>query len=369
MPTHRVAVSSSYGLFGSSLRDLPWLRRSRRGRESSWDPSGGNRDWVTLQPGASLVMADIAGPGSINHLWMTIGSPLQADPIAAREPAYLRQLVLRMTWDDEPSPSVLAPVGDFFGVGFGETTVFESMPLQMSPQDGRGFNAFFHMPFASRARLELISELDHDPLDCFFYVDYERFDALEDGLGRFHAQWRREHTTSGVAQGPGESNASWSFGGDHPSVEGNYTILDATGHGHYVGCVLNWHNLRETDDWNWYGEGDDMIVIDDEPWPPRLHGTGTEDYFNTAWSPDQAFHAPYHGLTLPGGPNWSGRTSMYRFHIEDPVVFERSIHVSIEHGHANKRSDDLSSVAYWYQAEPHAPFSLAPVAERIPRPR
>jgi hypothetical protein len=145
--------------------------------------------------------------------------------------------------------------------------------------------------------------------------------------------------------------------------------LEATGRGHYVGCVLNIHNLRDTTEWNWYGEGDDMIFIDGEAWPPSLHGTGTEDYFNTAWCPTQTYHAPYHGITLPGGDNWGGQISLYRFHIEDPVPFERSIRVSIEHGHANKRSDDYSSVAYWYQAEPHEPFDLAPVEQRAPRGR
>ena len=110
-----------------------------------------------------------------------------------------------------------------------------------------------------------------------------------------------------------------------------------------------------------------MIFIDGERWPPSLHGTGTEDYFNTAWCPQQEYSAPYDGITLGGGSNWSGHVSLYRFHVEDPVTFERSIRVTIEHGHANKRSDDLSSVACWYQAEPHRPFSVPPARQRVPR--
>jgi len=110
-----------------------------------------------------------------------------------------------------------------------------------------------------------------------------------------------------------------------------------------------------------------MIFVDDEAFPPSLHGTGTEDYFNTAWCPSESYHAPYLGITIPGGPNWSGQISMYRFHIEDPVPFTTSIRVSIEHGHANKRSDDLSSVAYWYQELPHQRLILAPVDQRLPR--
>jgi hypothetical protein len=110
-----------------------------------------------------------------------------------------------------------------------------------------------------------------------------------------------------------------------------------------------------------------LIFIVGERGPPSLQGTGTEDYFNTAWCPQQEYSAPYHGITLGGGDNWSGHVSLYRFHVEDPVTFERSILVTIEHGHANKRSDDLSSVAYWYQAEPHKSFSILPVEERTPR--
>jgi hypothetical protein len=273
-----------------------------------------------------------------------------------------------MYWDGEEEPSVHVPVGDFFGVGHARSKNFVSAPLQMSPEDGKSFNSFFHMPFSDGARIEVTSEMEHEDVFFYYYVDYEEFDELEDGLGRFHAQWRRENPTKGIEQGD-QSNQEFQLQGENASSEGNYTILDAEGRGHYVGCVLNVHNLRETNRWNWYGEGDDMIFIDGEEWPPSLHGTGTEDYFNTAWCPQQEYSAPYHGITLGGGDNWSGQVSLYRFHVEDPVTFERSIRVTIEHGHANKRSDDLSSVAYWYQIEPHRPFSILPVEQRIPRSR
>jgi hypothetical protein len=236
----------------------------------------------------------------------------------------------------------------------------------MSPAEGKAFNSFFHMPFAEGARVEVVSELTREAVYLYYYIDYAGFDALGEGLGRFHAQWRRENPTRGVGQGS-QSNREFLLGGENKTGEDNYTILEAEGRGHYVGCVFNVHNLRETSDWNWYGEGDDMIFIDGERWPPSLHGTGTEDYFNTAWCPAQEYHAPYHGITLPGAENWSGQISLYRFHIEDPVTFERSIRVTIEHGHANKRSDDISSVAYWYQEEPHRPFDIPPVELRAPR--
>jgi hypothetical protein len=359
---------SSYGDFGSSLRDLPRLRSSRRKRASSWDKTGGNDDRLTIKPGQTVTLAEIPRAGCVNHIWITVANEHMARTPAAKEPDFLRKLLLRMYWDGEEEPSVLVPVGDFFGVGHARTANFVSAPIQMSPEDGKSFNSFFHMPFANEARIEVTSELEHEDIFFYYYADYEEFDELEEGLGRFHAQWRRQNPCDGVEE-DGQSNEEFQFGGENASGEGNYTILEAEGRGHYVGCVLNVHNLRETNRWNWYGEGDDMIFIDGEGWPPSLHGTGTEDYFNTAWCPQQEYSAPYHGITLGGGDNWSGQVSLYRFHVEDPITFERSIRVTIEHGHANKRSDDYSSVGYWYQAEPHKPFSILPVEQRLPRSR
>lgn len=358
-------TGSRYGDFGSSLRDLPRLRSTRRRRESSWDRSGGNEDRLTIHPGQTLTLADIAGAGSVNHLWMTV-APREPDTPETADRDYLRKLVLRIYWDGAETPSVLVPLGDFFGVGHARTVNFASLPLQMSPQDGKSFNSFFHMPFADGARFELTSECDSEVLWFYFYIDYDVFDELEDGLGRFHASWNRQCPTDGESP-QGQSNSEHLFEGTNLSGDGNYTILQTTGRGHYVGCVLNVTNLRHTEQWNWYGEGDDMIFVDGEAWPPTLHGTGTEDYFNTAWCPTQAFSAPYHGLTLPGGENWSGQISTYRFHVEDPVPFTTSIRVSIEHGHANKRSDDLSSTAYWYQEQPAGDLVLPPVEQRLPR--
>lgn len=353
----------TYGSFGSSLRDLPRLRSSRRRRASSWDRSGGNDDRLTVPAGETALLADIEGPGSVNHIWCTVALPNHDGPDVT-ETDFLRKLVLKVTWDDQEHPSVLVPLGDFFGVGHGRTVDFVSAPLQMSPQDGKGFNCWFHMPFRRRARFELVSELTAEPVLFYYYIDYELFDAVEEDLGYFHAQWRRENPAGGIEQGA-QSNREFQVEGTNLTGDGNYVILDAAGRGHYVGCVLNVRNLRDTDAWNWYGEGDDMIFIDGEAFPPSLHGTGTEDYFNTAWCPSEAYSAPYHGITLPGGPNWSGRISLYRFHIEDPVTFTESIRVTIEHGHANKRSDDLSSVAYWYQTLPHRPFTLPPAEARV----
>jgi hypothetical protein len=194
-------------------------------------------------------LADIPGAGCVNHVWITADTE-NTDG----EPNFLRKLLLKMYWDGEEEPSVLVPLGDFFGTGHARTVDFASAPLQMSPGDGKSFNCFFHMPFACGARVEVTSELERERVLFYYYVDYEEFDELEGGLGRFHAQWRRENTTDGVEQGE-ETNLEFQIEGENLSGEGNYVLLEAEGKGHYVGCVLNVHNLRETDRWNWYGEG------------------------------------------------------------------------------------------------------------------
>ncbi len=351
----------------SSLAGLARLHDGiRRERLSSYDVKGGNRDWWVVPAGQTARIAELQGAGCIKHIWMTIGSS---------EAAFARKIVLRAWWDGEPEPSIECPLGDFFGIGHGVVKNFWSMPLQMSAQDGRAFNCWFPMPFAGAARLEIQNECDGE-IWLYFYIDYERYDRLEDGYGRFHTQWRRENPTNGFGN-PNRRFAQdkeymwevWST----PNLTGaeNYVILEAEGKGQYVGCHLDIDCFaREKNDW--YGEGDDMIFIDDEPWPPRLHGTGTEDYFNTAFGPRQEFCAPYQGITVCSGDEewpWRGKNSTYRYHIEDPIYFEKSIRVTIEHGHANSLSNDYSSTAYWYQTEPHKPFpKLLPVVERLPRP-
>jgi hypothetical protein len=347
---------------GTSLRDLARARPGRRCRASSWDRTGGNDDRLHILPGANATLLDVAGAGIISHIWVTTD---------CQESSHLRKVTLRIWWDGEETPSIEVPLGDFFGMGHAKTSAFHASALAMSAQDGKALNCFFAMPFASGARVEVTSECSEHEVLFYYYIDYEQHNRLDDDLLRFHAQWRRENPCDGVSQAEAEAmtNEQFEFGGKNIGGDGNYTILEATGRGHYVGCNLNVTNLRLTETWNWYGEGDDMIWIDQDrgEWPPRLHGTGTEDYFNTSWCPSQIVSAPYHGIPLPGGPNWSGQISLYRLHIEDPVLFEQNIRVTIEHGHNNLRSDDYSSTAYWYQNEPHAPFpALLPVAKRLP---
>lgn len=351
----------------STLAGLPLLRPGvKRRRLSSYDRAGGNSDWWEFEPGQARDIATIGEPGCIKHIWSTLWSD---------DKYTLRKVLLRMYWDGEDTPSVETPLGDFFGMGHSMTRNFVSLPLQMSPENGRSFNCWFPMPFETGARIEIVNEASAK-LNFYFYIDYEVYPggtSLAD-YGRFHAQWRRVNPTPGW-QDPGER---WEDNRDrmrevwrtpNTTGDGNYVILEAEGRGHYVGCHLDIDCFsRQSNDW--YGEGDDMIFVDGEPWP-GIHGTGTEDYFNTAFCPTQEYSAPYHGLILYQGTEdwrWRGKNTLYRYHIEDPIFFEKSIKVTIEHGHANKLTNDYASTAYWYQAEPHKPFpAMLPIAERLPR--
>lgn len=336
-------------------------RHSRR--SSSTSPVGDNRDRLSIVRGDTHTLLDVAGPGCVTHLWFTCHSI---------ENFFLRKALLKMYWDGETEPSVLAPLGDFFGVGHAQTTTYTSLPMVMAPSDGTGLNCYLPMPFSRGARIEVTSENFASETRLYYNIDYELWDAPRDELGRFHACWNRQNPCDGISEPPEMDDHTFRSAGTNLGDEGNYLILDAQGSGQYVGCNLNIHSLRypKGDD-NWYGEGDEMIYIDDdndrEPRRPTLRGTGTEDYFNCAWGPDQRFASPFFGLNLPGGRLFTGFISWYRWHIPDPVRFARSIRVSMEHGHANRRSDDYSSTAYWYQLEPHTPFGILPVAQRLPR--
>ena len=335
------------GIGHGSLRDIARLREGKRRRESSWARNGGNWDSLPIPKGTTLTIADIQGAGIITHIWMTMSS---------REEHFARKIVIRMYWDGEETPSVEAPVGDFFGLGHGVVRNFISLPLQMLPSNGSAFNCYFPMPFESGARVTMTNEGERDLSEIYFYVDYESHQSIDPDLARFHACWRRENPT--IA----DPHDRITDDTPHFDGKGNYVILEAEGRGHYVGCNLNIDQPEP----RWYGEGDDMIFIDGDELP-TLNGTGTEDYFNSAWCPNEEHCAPYSGIHFQENPDLIGKTSMYRFHIEDPIMFEKSIRVTIEHGHANGLENDYSSTAYWYQSEPHKPLPpLLNVQDRLP---
>lgn len=309
------------------LSGLEEKQNYRSKRISSYDPTGGNRDALTIAPGQTAVLAEIKGPAAIHHMWMTV----------AGEPFYGRKLVLRIYWDGEDSPSVEAPLGDFFGVGHGLNRNLVSLPIVRS-SEGRALNCYWYMPFRWSARITITNEGTRPVGSFYYHIDYRELEDLPPDALYFHAQYRQEMPCE-----PGR----------------NYLILEAVGRGHYMGCNLS--VLQQSI--GWWGEGDDMIFIDGEE-APSLHGTGSEDYFSDAWGMREGQYL-YYGCPLQEEDFQMGaKATVFRFHLPDPITFFKSIRVTIEHGHANDRSDYYSSVAYWYQTEPHKPFPPLPAVDR-----
>ncbi|UVI33380.1 glycoside hydrolase family 172 protein [Paenibacillus spongiae] len=319
----------------------------RTRRISSYDRTGGNRDCIRIEPGETAVIADMKGSGIVRHIWITFRS---------EDPFMRRNSIIRMYWDGERHPSVEAPLGDFFGQGWGEEYSFLSLPIAAAPKQGRALNCYFPMPFQEGARITIENESEAAFSSFYYYIDYEEHDSIPDDEARFHAWWNREQTEAHPAEGETE----WGVvapQGNNLSVLNNYLFADIAGKGHFVGLQYFVDNPGPM----WYGEGDDMWLIDGESWPGSLHGTGTEDFFNSSWCPNELYQHPYFGYArIPDKLGWMGRTHCYRFFLEDPVYFEKSLHASIEHGHDNNLALDLCTVAYWYQTEPHRIFPPFP---------
>lgn len=314
-------------------------------RISSFDQSGGNNDrFENIEDGETKTLFEVEGAGMINHIWITIAPP---PPEVNRN-----DIILRIYWDGNEFPSVVSPIGPFFGQGWEESYNFVSMPLAAGPREGRGLVSYFVMPFAKGAKIEVENQTGRKIDAFYYYIDYVEIEQLPEDMGRFCA-WYNHELTEALPEGENE----WSTlgpQGKNTTGEDNYLILDVVGKGHYVGVNYYVHSPTPM----WYGEGDDMFFIDGESWPSILHGTGTEDYFNTSWSPKALFNHPYYGSArVNDDVGWLGRTHVYRFHITDPIYFNKSLRFSIEHGHNNNLTLDIATVAYWYQ---QAPLSVLP---------
>jgi hypothetical protein len=291
---------------------------------------------IVIQPGQTFTLAQIAGSGVIEHIWMT-------------PTGNWRLSILRMYWDNESDPSVEVPVGDFFAMGWGKFAPISSLAVCVNP--GSAFNSYWPMPFRTGARMTL-ENLDDKPMVVYYQIDYSTAPVPADAA-YFHAQFRRV-----------------------PAVQPKqaYTILDGVrGKGQYVGTYLAWgvHNN------GWWGEGEIKFYLDGDQAFPTINGTGTEDYFNGSYDFEnqethqyQPFTSPYSGLAQVIKPDGLYQTQerfgLYRWHIPDPVRFDRDLRVTIQDlgwqsgGRYLPLSDDISSVAFWYQTEPHAPFPKLP---------
>ena len=336
------------------LSSITRVKKAHSLRASSWDTTGRNNDAWNIEPNETRVLADTKGPGCINHIWMT-----QRDGY--------RNVLLRIFWDGEEHPSVLCPLGDFFGLGSEIVNSYESLLFSASTAGNNQFNtgcalnSYVQMPFNKSARIELVNEGDETHRQ-YFYIDYELYDQpLDDDVAYFHAQFRRENPCDGwgheIRVNTPEANI---VNAERLAWDNNYLILEAEGQGHYIGCNLSITNFQGT----WWGEGDDMIWVDGYKWPPDLHGTGSEDYLNQAWGMQR--NAFQHNGSSIYESDTNGYQTSYVFHLENPVRFEKEIRATIEHGHGNHLRNETSSVAYWYQLEPHKPFGILPVQQRKP---
>jgi len=336
-----VAMSQSLG--GNPLSGLERLKTFESMRASSSDRNwrNGNGDARPIAPGGTLTVAELEGPGIITHIWVTI---------AHSAPFYSSLLTLRMYWAGESHPSVETPIGDFFGIGNGMDQSFTSIPIRVT-SEGRARNCYWPMPFRKSARITVTNESDQPCHAFFYYIDWQKHPKLSDDTAYFHAMYRQEY----------------------PCVMGqNFLLADIEGRGHYVGTIQSVYHTSP----GWYGEGDDFFFIDGEK-EPRLRGTGTEDYFCNAWG-FQEQSGPFYGTPVWEGYDTGDRCTAYRFHLQDPVVFTKSLRAEIEHKGSQhfpdgtvsgfiERDDLMSSVALWYQAEPHKAWpALPPGKDRLP---
>jgi hypothetical protein len=321
------------------------LQDYRTLKQSSYDRTGGNRDFWPIGPGQSRDVFQSEGPGIITHIWFTIASQSQH---------HLKELVLRMYWEGNEKPSVETPVGDFFGLTLGDYFLFQSALVNCSSV--KALNAYFAMPFRKSARISITNEGAHPVGSFYSNIDYQLVSALPADAMYFHAQYRQATPTK-VASPPTDTNLTG---------EDNYVFFETRGRGHAMGVTLGVIQNSE----HWFGEGDEMIFIDND-YKPAINGTGTEDYFCGAWDfggGEFPFANLYNGapyMVLP--EHTAGRYCLYRWHVDNPVAFRQSLKFTIEHGHANDRADCFYSVGYWYQSEPFTDFpKLPPVSSRIP---
>jgi hypothetical protein len=330
---------------GRSMRATSTMRvgEVRRSGEQKLNPTAeprgdlneeSNWDNFRVPPGETHVLLDAKGPGVITHIWITFLGPEPQD-WAKNGSANHQEMLLRMYWDGNPLPAVESPVGDFFANCFGQRREVISLPVVV--EDADSYNCFWRMPFRKSARIEIVNQSKKAISLLYYNIDWIKKKRLPKDTPYFYAQYRQEY----------------------PAQHGkDYVLLETTGKGHYVGTVLAVRTRSPA----WFGEGDEKIYIDGEP-KASIWGTGTEDYFLSAWGL-KTCSTPYAGV--PYFDQWGivgSHTCAYRWHINDPIVFNTGIKVTFEHfgwispdenpnnksTSWNEREDDYASVAFWYQ--------------------
>lgn len=295
--------------------------------------------FIIIKPKQTFTLAEIDGPGAIQHIWMTPTGNWQFS-------------IIRVYWDDEKEPSVECPAGSFFAMGWNEYAPLNSLAICVNP--GSAFNCYWPMPFRKKCRITMENVNDQDEMRLYYQIDYTLTDVPSDAA-YFHAQYRRTN----------------------PNTTSDYTIVDnIKGKGHFVGVYLAWGVNNN----GWWGEGEIKFFIDGDSKFPTICGTGTEDYFCGSYNFDRAgqykeFCTPYTGLHQVIRPDGTykaqQRFGLYRWHIVDPVRFEKDLKITIQDlgwrhgGRYLPQQSDISSVAFWYQTDPHTKFPQLPEWQKL----
>jgi len=332
---------------------LAVLKDGRSRSETSHAPGGSNADRLKyIQPGDTAVIFNVEGAGVINHIWLTFNDarPNWLEKDGSATPA---ELVIRMYWDNASEPAVEAPIGDFFASGFGLRNEVRSLPVLV--EGGDGYNCYWQMPFQKAARITVTNDGKKAARSFYYQIDYTELKKIPKKTAYFCAQYRQEFPEK--------------MGSD-------YLIADIQGRGHYIGTVMS---IRSRSPY-WFGEGDAKYYIDGEK-EPSTWGTGTEDYFLSAWGFTENLN-PYSGCSYmsKGEEDLGAKYTLYRWHVKDPVRFTKSFRFEIEHtgwisadetvsgevdGHV-EREDDIATVAFWYQlGQPKKFAALPPCEERV----
>lgn len=291
---------------------------------------------IRIKSDSTFVLADVKGQGAIQHIWMT-------------PTGNWRNQILRIYWDGEKEPSVEVPLGDFFCSGWGKSRQISSLAVCVNPKNG--FNSYWIMPFRKGYKIT-VENLSHQDVTLFYQIDYA-LGEVEKDAAYFHAQFRRSNP--------------------HPYKEDFVMVDEIKGHGHYVGTYMSWG----TNNSGWWGEGEIKIFIDGDEKFPTICGTGTEDYFCGAYcfvdeegENYQDYTTPYAGFyALTPDKLWNSqmRFGMYRWHVTDPIRFEKDLKITMQALGWRKdgrylplQAEDISSVVFWYQTEPHVTFPELP---------
>jgi D-arabinan exo alpha-(1,3)/(1,5)-arabinofuranosidase (non-reducing end) len=324
------------------------IARAQAGKTMRWstgiyDPES-NADSYHIKAGEKLTFCELDGPGEIRHIWFTVGS---------RDRRYPRNLVVRVYYDDSTIASVESPIGDFFAAGNGMRAPVSTLPIEVTSY-GRSYNSYWRMPFKKKFRLELENQ-STEKMGVYCQVNWAQFDEFPKDAHYFHAQYYQEAAP--------------------PPRFKTYTLFNCKGEGHFVGVVLSSQNTVAS----WFGEADDRYFIDGEL-EPRLVGTGLEDYFTDAWNL-RTFTNLNAGVPICEPRGEDTRITMYRWHINEPVIYKKSLRIEVErrsytavvNPKTGKRTvwdfkyrpDFWSSVAFWYH-KGIAPrwTELAPVEKR-----